>query len=244
MRNCCWRSGSHSGTTDFGPLELRCQAPTLIPRPETAFIVEYLAELILAARKKRDIPRPLRVLDLCTGSGCIPLLLSHLLDDTLHVAHGVDISPEAVELAKDNKDRLSCKNVYFHQSDILSPDFVDRIRLDTGVDSFDIITSNPPYISEQDWARLPRSVREYEDSRALVGGAIDGVGDGVRFYSHIASLAEQLLEPACGDFPQIAVEIGETQAAEVSSLLPGECETVQDQYGRDRMVLAALRSRQ
>lgn len=182
----------------------------------------------------------MRVLDLCTGSGCIPLLLSHLLQDTLQVAHGIDISPEAIGLSEDNKELVASDNVFFHQSDILSPDFMDRVRNDTGVEHFDIITSNPPYIPAQVWAQLPQSVRDYEDSRALVGGPVPGVGDGVQFYGRIAQLADQLLEPASGDFPQIAVEIGETQAAEVSSLLPGECETVQDQYGRNRMVLAAF----
>lgn len=202
--------------------------------------MELLAERLLDSKRKRDLARPLRILDLCTGSGCIPLLLSRLLDDTLEVAHGVDISPEAIELSEDNKRLLSCENVYFLQSDILSPDFADRVRQDTGVESFDLITSNPPYISAHDWAQLPQSVRDYEDSRALVGGPVPGVGDGVQFYGRIAQLAEQLLEPANGEFPQIAVEIGETQAAEVSSLLPGECETVDDQYGRNRMVLAAF----
>lgn len=221
-------------------MELLCRPPTLIPRPETAFIVEHLAERILDAKRKRYITQPLRVLDLCTGSGCIPLLLSHLLEDHLHVAHGVDISPEAIGLAEDNRQLLSCSNVRFHQADVLAPEFTDRIRQETGLEFFDLITSNPPYISSQDWAQLPQSVRDYEDPRALVGGPVAGVGDGVQFYQRIGQLAQQLLTRADIAVPQIAVEIGETQAADVSCLLPGECETVQDQYGRNRMVLVAF----
>ncbi|KAH0827387.1 S-adenosyl-L-methionine-dependent methyltransferase [Lanmaoa asiatica] len=92
------------GTTPFGPLHLLTRPPTLIPRPET----EDWA-LRLARTRTPDPTRPLRVLDLCTGSGCIPLLLCHLWPSGSIRAVGVDISPDAIRLAAENtaKSRTS-----------------------------------------------------------------------------------------------------------------------------------------
>ncbi|KAG8213582.1 S-adenosyl-L-methionine-dependent methyltransferase [Butyriboletus roseoflavus] len=88
------------GTTPFGPLDLLTRPPTLIPRPET----EDWA-LRLARTRTPDPTRPVRVLDLCTGSGCIPLLLCHVWPPGSTRAVGVDISPDAIRLAADNAAR-------------------------------------------------------------------------------------------------------------------------------------------
>lgn len=88
------------GSTPFGPLDLLTRPPTLIPRPET----EDWA-LRLARTRTPDPTRPIRVLDLCTGSGCIPLLLCHLWPPGSTRAVGVDISPDAIRLAADNTAR-------------------------------------------------------------------------------------------------------------------------------------------
>lgn len=213
----------------------------LIPRPETAFIFEKLAERILAARDR--IARPLTVLDLCTGSGCIPLLLSSLLGNTLGAAYGVDINPHAIALSRDNIASVGDRNVQVLQADILSPTFVSDLRERIGGVPIDIITSNPPYIPLEEWEALPASVKEYEDRLALVGGPVSGIGDGVAFYAHIAKLAEEILRPEPGldgHVPRVAVEIGAKQGSMVAQLLPGMTEVVQDQYGLDRMVLSTL----
>ncbi|CAK9781245.1 S-adenosyl-L-methionine-dependent methyltransferase [Cutaneotrichosporon oleaginosum] len=211
------------GDTDFGPLTLLCRPPVLIPRPETAYIVEHLASLLPS--------RPLRVLDLCTGSGCIPLLLAHLRADLTAV--GVDVSPDAVSLAKENIAAMGMEGrVRTVQADILAPDFLQRIEKEVG--PVDLVTANPPYIPQAEYDALPPSVRAYEDRGALLAG---GEG-GTAFYAHIAAIAPSMLREGPGI--KIAVEIGAGQGQTVASLLPGHTEVVQDQYGRDRMVTAVF----
>ncbi|RSH83513.1 uncharacterized protein EHS24_007200 [Apiotrichum porosum] len=216
------------GSTDFGPLTLLTKPPVLIPRPETAFIIEDLAARILSARRRGAVTRPLVILDLC---------------DALHVAYGVDISPDAVALSRDNIASLQDPKVTIFQADILAPTFPNSLRQATGNVSIDIITSNPPYIPQEEWESLPSSVKEYEDRGALVGGPVSGVGDGVAFYDHISKMAKDILCPDAsldGQVPRLAVEIGASQGSMVSTLLPGKTEIVQDQYGRDRMVLSSM----
>ncbi|TXT12878.1 hypothetical protein VHUM_01279 [Vanrija humicola] len=224
------------GNTDFGPLTLLTRAPTLIPRPETAFVVEAYAERLTG------VSRPLRILDLCTGSGCIPLLLSHLMGERLGAAFGVDLSTDAISLATDNIKLIGDGRVRVFEGDVMSADFVDTVRAATGGQPIDIITANPPYIPQAEWEALPDSVRAYEDRRALVGGPVPGFGDGVAFYARIGQLAEEILQPDAdlAQVPRLAVEIGADQGEAVSRLLPGRTEILQDQYDRDRMVLATL----
>lgn len=222
-----------AGTVDFGQLELLTRPPVLIPRPETAFIVEELA------RRLGQETGPLNILDLCTGSGCIPLLLSSILGDRLGVALGVDISHDAIALARDNIALVKDTKVRVFQADIFAPDFLERIQREIGGEPIHVVTSNPPYITETEYAALPSSVREHEDRGALVASSFDGV-DGVAFYAHIAKLTSQILSPHPSSIPQIAVEIGAKQGPAVAKLLPGRTEIAQDQYGRDRMVLSVL----
>ncbi len=211
------------GDTDFGPLTVACRAPVLIPRPETAYIVEHLASLLPF--------RPLRVLDLCTGSGCIPLLLAHLHPQL--TAIGIDVSPHAISLAEENISALGLgKRVRAVQADILDPSFPDFVQEEVG--KVDLITSNPPYIPQEEYDALPASVRQFEDRGALLAG---GEG-GTAFYAHIAAIAPSLLRVGSG--VRIAVEIGAGQGKAVAGLLPGKTEVVQDQYGRDRMVTAVF----
>ena len=126
------------------------------------------------------------VLDLCTGSGCIPLLLCHILTPGRVCATGVDISSSAIDLARDNStrcginlrgttedkhnqtDRSSATNSFLPlQADILDPTFKGTI-IRHGA-PFDVITANPPYIPQLEYDDLPVSVRNYEDHRALLG---------------------------------------------------------------------------
>jgi methylase of polypeptide subunit release factors len=163
----------------------------------------------------------------------------------LGTAFAVDISPHAVALAQDNIAHLGMapSRVNVIQADILAADFVPRLKAATHNTPIHIITSNPPYICADEYAELPRSVREYEDRGALLAGPVPGVADGVAFYAHIARLAPQILTPLPelhASVPRIAVEIGVEQGAAVSSLLPGSTQVVKDQYGLDRMVVSML----
>ena len=155
--------------------------PVLIPRPETEDWTIRLAELLSPPPSST---RPLKVLDLCTGSGCIPLLLCHLWPPGTAHATGVDISPSAIQLASDNaalcniplrtdsgpnaQRPIEQKQNTFAPvlADLASPTFAQDARLEP---PYDLITSNPPYIPRDEYERLPASVKDFEDERALLG---------------------------------------------------------------------------
>lgn len=112
-----------TGSTDFGPLLLKCRVPTLIPRPETADVFTRLAELLRANSATQT--RPLFITDLCTGSAPIPLLLKHALSDLARVT-GYELSETAIELAKENI-KLTNLDIDVRRADILAPDFVPGV---------------------------------------------------------------------------------------------------------------------
>ena len=139
----------------------------------TTFVAQLVNEDKLheaITKKRRNDPKAcLKILDLCCGTGCISLLLAHLLkDSTSFEILGHDISQEAVSLAKANLDRMSLKKfglnkkVFFHTRDIFEPDHHLSLR-------YDIIISNPPYVSSRGFNKeVTRSVRNWEPKQALV----------------------------------------------------------------------------
>ncbi|KAF2710664.1 S-adenosyl-L-methionine-dependent methyltransferase [Pleomassaria siparia CBS 279.74] len=176
------------GSEFFGDLEIECRPGVLIPRPETAASVTHLAKLIGSAQ---NLPTELRVLDLCTGTGCIPLLFQNefrsLRDNIALRLLGVDISRKAIALAIRNRRRLhqSNKDVYktataFMLADVLSNPFADSaidspLPLKSALNHrrlpafWDILISNPPYISPDAFrTTTARSVRGFEPRLALV----------------------------------------------------------------------------
>ena len=159
--------------------------PVLIPRPET----EDWA-IRLAAHLKPTVRAPIRVLDLCTGSGCIPVLLCKTWPSGTARALGIDISSQAIQLAEDNAKRCgipaSSDSSASHtpatttgqgahntfnalQADMRDPNFVSTLKSSVLQPPFDVITSNPPYIPKHEYEQLPASVKDYEDIRALLG---------------------------------------------------------------------------
>lgn len=232
------------GNVDFGPLYIRCRPPTLIPRPETAHVFGVLADRLL------ETPRgsPLTVLDLCTGTGCVPLLLSHQLGSHLSRAIGIDISSQAISLAEENARSLEISNTAFHQADILSDTFVSDVLNKAGA-KMSIITANPPYISRTEWERLPTSVKKYEDPRALLGDLNDSEeGQGLSFYKTISKIVPGLLNSQAdmvnagwAGIPRVVLEVGQGQAAAVSAILEeaglSRIEVWPDQYGVQRAVV-------
>ncbi|KAJ7647132.1 S-adenosyl-L-methionine-dependent methyltransferase [Roridomyces roridus] len=168
------------GEQPFGPLSIKLRSPVLIPRPETEDWAIRLAERLAS----RPHTRPLSMLDLGTGTGCIPLLICSLLPPGSVQATGIDISEEAVKLATENAALCSPSGNTFRavRASFLDPLFPHP---NLGVHPpFDIVTSNPPYISWHEYTQLSRSVTDYEDPRALFGGP-----DGLDFYHAIAALA-------------------------------------------------------
>ncbi|KAF8124986.1 S-adenosyl-L-methionine-dependent methyltransferase [Boletus edulis] len=228
------------GTLPFGPLDLLTRPPTLIPRPETEDWAIRLARTLAPS-----ITPPVRVLDLCTGSGCIPLLLCHLWPPASTHAVGVDISPDAVRLAADNTSR-SCthgrQNIFTPlQGDIHDPDLLHHLDPPP---PFDVITANPPYIPLHVYHSLPSSVKDYEDPRALIGDPPNASHtDGLSFYRAIAALLAR--KGVLAPHATIALEVGHDQAHAVVQILRhtpglplGPMEIWKDPWDKDRVVFA------
>ncbi|UZJ52598.1 hypothetical protein CBS101457_001918 [Exobasidium rhododendri] len=210
------------GSQPFGPIEVLCQRPTLIPRPETEFLVEHAAGAIVEAFKKgagKETASPLRVLDLCTGSGCIALLMNQRLQEAQVQAEvvGIDNSESAVDLANRNVLALKAqKTTAIVKVDIFNDEEMTRLCTDRG--PFDVVLTNPPYIPFTEWQSLDKNVRDWEDPAALVGD-----GDGLTFYRRIAVLAKKrdFICPRFDGMPNLVVEVGHQQARHVQDILVG-----------------------
>lgn len=188
----------------------------LIPRQDTEILVEEVLKLCGSLWKQEE--NHLQILDLCTGSGCI--LLSLLANLKQAEGTGVDLSLEALEVAKRNARELEIPAKWLH-SDLFEQ--VDR--------SYDVIVSNPPYIRTSVIEDLMEEVRLHEPRMAL-----DGKEDGLYFYRKIIREAEGYLKPG----GILAFEIGYDQGEAVSSLMKNQgyeqIQVVQDLAGLDRCV--------
>ncbi|TFK44382.1 S-adenosyl-L-methionine-dependent methyltransferase [Crucibulum laeve] len=227
------------GTQPFGPLNLLTRPPVLIPRPETEHWVIKLAESMFPTAQN-----PRNLLDLGTGSGCIPLLLCHLWPKGSLRTHGIDISPHALRLANDNAalcgipthcDTDEPQNTYTTSlASFLHTSFPDNEA--SIKPPYDIVTSNPPYIPWDEYLELPRSVSDYEDPKALFGGP-----SGLDFYHAIARIVshKNILSPNA----VVALEVGYEQAEIVESLMrrTGRIHRTEiwgDPWGKQRTVVA------
>lgn len=178
------------GWVPFLDLHITVRAPILIPRPET----EWWCELLINAL--RSMPHEKFVLfDLCTGSGCIALAVAKKFPQC--VVWGSDISREALELARENKQRNGIHNCHFIQSDLFT-DFPTDTRAD-------IITANPPYITHDEFATLDPSVKNWEDQHALIAK-----DNGLAIIKKIITRAPEHLH-AHHHTPLVWIEIGELQ---------------------------------
>ena len=200
------------GHAEFFGMQLKVDERVLIPRPET----EELVELILAENLKDN----LKVLDIGTGSGAIALVLAKNRPDWSVTA--ADISQDALELATENAN-VQNLNLSFIKSDCFS-----KIS-----SKYDIIVSNPPYISRVDEAEVGLNVLHSEPHLALFADE-----DGLAIYRRIAEESKDFLN----DGGKIYLEIGYKQGQSVPALFkenfPGKrVRTLKDQFGQDRMVV-------
>ena len=207
------------GEWEFYGLPLYVDRNVLIPRDDTCAVVG------LAIKQAIFLPTDPRILDLCTGSGCIGLAIASRVKDARVTL--ADISRDALAVAKKNiaankmTGRVSCI-----QADALSsaPAFLGK---------FDMIVSNPPYITGDEMAELPESVKNFEPHLALYGGR-----DGLDFYRSIAKHYSKALKP--GGF--LALEFGMGQGDDVCSILVENGYTIlertKDFNDRERAVLA------
>lgn len=234
------------GSADFGPINIRCQKPVLIPRPETAHIFARLSSTILSSvpslTSSSRPSAPLPVLDLCTGSACIPLLLAHL--NPLLTAVGIDNSAAAVTLGGANAKALGMEErVNVRYGNV----FAEPTRWLGREGKVGLVVSNPPYIPFKEWEQLPTSVKDWESPTALLGdGKKDG--EGLAFYERIAEMMPDLLleegemeKKGWKGVPRVAVEVGLGQARKVEEIFRSgqikKTEVWQDQFGMERMVV-------
>ncbi len=200
------------GHTEWMGLDLRVTPATLIPRPETAELVEWVLHVA-------DKNKPLRVLDIGTGSGCIAIALKKAAPNWQ--VTGLDISNEALEVAKENAKRNNV-TIHWQQADILSLCSLPMV---------DIIVSNPPYICEKEKVDMQARVLDYEPAKALFVPD----NDPLLFYRKIA-----LLKGA----PILFFEINEAYGEQVCSMLRTigytNVELKKDMYGKTRMVFGRL----
>lgn len=196
------------GNQEFMGYEFHVNEHVLIPRQDTEVLVETALTLVEGKR----------VLDLCTGSGCIIISLSKM--GHLQQAVGVDLSEEALSVAKENARTLKADVTFLHS------DLFEQV---TGV--YDVIVSNPPYIETETIAGLMEEVRDYEPRMALDGGR-----DGLDFYRRIVQDSVSYL----ADGGYLCFEIGCEQGQAVRTLLEKqgftECRIVKDLAGLDRVV--------
>jgi len=199
------------GSAAFGPIEVAVDRRVLIPRPET----EGLYELATSMVRKPEI-----IVDLCTGSGALALALKKEYPSA--AVFGTDISPEAIEVATDNREATGLQ-VYLAEGDLFDP-------LPAAIlGSVDLIVANPPYVAEVDFADLPRDVQN-EPRIALVAGP-----SGLEVIQAIGAAAEVWLRPG----GVVVCEIGEKQGVSAtSSFVDLPAVVRQDISGRDRYVVA------
>lgn len=204
-----------TGETEFFGLRLYTTPAALIPRPDTEILVEH------ALKEALRFGRHVRMLDIGTGSGCIALALASKLPEA-KIA-GVDISEDAIRLAQRNRERLGFANAVFRRSDIFSESDVFMLG------AFDVIVSNPPYVSLAEYETLDAEVRLHEPRQALTDE-----GGGLRFYERIFQLKPQLLDSG----GSILVEIGYGERERVMELAAryGHAEVFEDLSGVSRVL--------
>lgn len=207
------------GETEFYGLPFLVNGNVLIPRPET----EELVALILAEGKGKREKGKVRILDIGTGSGCIPIALKKNLPEA--EVYAIDVSEKALASAMKNAE-LNQVDVHFRLQDILATE-------DLG-ESFDIIVSNPPYVRHLEKIEIQPNVLQYEPHLALFVAD----DDALLFYRKITALAQNYLMPNGKLYFEINQYLGKETLALVESFGFTEVQLRQDIYGNDRMISA------
>ncbi len=204
------------GMVEFYGLEFNVSPAVLIPRPET----EILVETVINSVNKED---DLQIMDIGSGSGNISIAVAVNLTNAY--VTGIEISKSAIVIAEENLKKYDLnKRVSFLNYDILS---VDRDELT----EFDIIVSNPPYVSKEDYGKVQKEILNYEPNIAVTD-----FHDGYKFYREIISLASLILKPN----GKIFLEIAQGQSKKISEFMKendfNEIYIVQDYQKIDRVI--------
>ncbi|MEL6812729.1 MAG: peptide chain release factor N(5)-glutamine methyltransferase [Bacteroidota bacterium] len=204
------------GETEFYGLPFKVNPHTLIPRPETEELVDWIVNDEISSPHKNR-----KILDIGTGSGCIAISLAKHLPK--HQVFALDFSGEALAVAIENSLRNKAE-VQFFEDDILNTNSLHG--------SYDIIVSNPPYVREQEKLKMRPNVLNHEPGSALFVSD----DDPLIFYKKIAQLASQYLS----NEGLLYFEINEYLSSEMRELLLrlgfSEIEIRKDIFGKDRMI--------
>jgi len=193
----------------------------LIPRPETEELVDWITEYATI------IDKPLQIMDIGTGSGCIAISLKLALPNCM--VAGLDISEEALVVAKENAKQLNAE-ISWMQENILDTTYLPN--------KFDIIVSNPPYIPFKENVNMQVQVKNFEPSIALFVTNEDPL----IFYRTIARLGKQYLNPNGQLFFEMHYDQGKALLA-LFDEMGYHAELRQDMFGKDRMLRASLKAR-
>lgn len=206
------------GETEFYGLPFKVNKHTLIPRPETEELVEWI---YIEFSNQQSTINNQQFLDIGTGTGCIAISLAKNLSNAKVSA--LDISEEALKIAQQNAEMNKVK-IDFFQTDILAAETLPK--------KYDVIVSNPPYVCELEKKQIQQNVLKYEPHSALYVKDEDPL----LFYRAISRLAKNHLNPG----GKLFFEINEYLAYEMTELLKAEgfknIEIKKDIYGKDRML--------
>ena len=244
------------GQTDFMGMTFHVEPGVLIPRPETAELCQWIIDTEKEKMEKaqlllhtQDTNRPnmgkgeglyeLRIVDFCTGSGCIAITLN------LSIPHsevmGIDISDKALSVAKQNALQLKAPNIVFDQEDVIQLEkSVEKLHetSDKQIKEYraacDMIVSNPPYICNKEKADMAKNVLDHEPSIALFVPDEDPL----LFYRAIAKIGRYILKP----FGTLYFEVNPSYADAIKLMLENqdykEVEIKEDSFGKKRMIRA------
>ena len=232
------------GHTLWNGLDLKVTPSTLIPRPETAELVERInlkSEIL-------NLKSPIHVLDVGTGSGCIAISLKKAHPEWS--VTGIDISPDAIEVARENARRNNVE-VDFYVADILSPSMgesegASNLKFQISNLQYDVVVSNPPYICESEKVSMKPNVLDYEPSTALFVPD----SDPLLFYRRIAELQTRRSPNSKQGGAQtpkplfLFFEINEAYGPQLSAMLESigytDIQIHKDIYGKDRIIEARM----
>lgn len=210
-----------TGETQFYDLSFTVTPGVLIPRPET----EELADCIIRSRAARKSDET-RILDIGTGSGCIAVTLAKHLPGA--EVWAVDISEDALCIARRNAEKNGV-SVRFCRADILQPQCADTLP---GI--YDIIVSNPPYVTDAEKKEMQKNVLDYEPSQALFVPDTDPL----LFYKAISRLGKQKIREGGFLYFEINARFGRETADLLEKYGYREVRLMKDLYGNDRMIEA------
>ena len=226
------------GEADFAGRPFHVEPGVLIPRPETAELCQWIEKDIIeksivssgdssedsSGNSPQATDDARRILDICTGSGCIAITLGLNIPNS--EVTGWDISEDALRIAQGNVKMLKARNVRI--------EYQDALALPKAAEAADLIVSNPPYICEKEKADMEKNVLEHEPSLALFVPDEDPL----KFYRAIAEYASSTLKPEGA----LYFEINPIYEKETREMLEGlgfkDIETKEDAFGKKRMMRA------